>query len=287
MTIKRLTNELAIAGQPLNCDDIITYLFAGLGPEYDTLISMISHRDNSLTLDELFSMLLTCEARIQHHNQTLSLPMASANIATRQQYYSGGKGRNKFSAPQGRGRPQFIANCGGYRGNNHICCQLRDTPGHMASRCWKPFDPNFQTPPPRSRPQANLAFHRSQQHSIEQEWHPDTGATHHLTNNMSNLNIQSNDFSGNEQICIGDVSGLKITHTRTVSLSTSSSSFVLNNILVVPQITKNLLSVQKFAQDNNVYFEFHNLFFFIKDYSGNVLHKGFISDGLYSFSSPL
>nr|TKS12698.1 hypothetical protein D5086_0000060760 [Populus alba] len=43
MTIKRLTNDLAIAGQPLNCDDIITYLLAGLGPEYDTLISMISH----------------------------------------------------------------------------------------------------------------------------------------------------------------------------------------------------------------------------------------------------
>jgi histone deacetylase 1/2 len=79
---------------------------------------------------------------------------------------------------------------------------------------------------------------------------------------MSNLNIQSNDFSGNEQICIGDGSGLKITHTGTASLSTSFSSFVLNNILVLPQSTKNLLSVQKFAQDNNVYFEFHNVFFF-------------------------
>jgi hypothetical protein len=47
-----------------------------------------------------------CEARIQHHNQTLSLPMTLANIATRKQYYSGGKGRNKFFAPQGKGRPQ-------------------------------------------------------------------------------------------------------------------------------------------------------------------------------------
>jgi hypothetical protein len=48
------------------------------------------------------------------------------------------------------------------------------------------------------------------------------------------MNIQSNDFSGNDQICIGDGLGLKITHTRTASLSTSSPSFVLNNILVVP-----------------------------------------------------
>ena len=99
MTIKHLTDDLEIVGQPLNYDDIITYLLASLGPEYDTLISMISHRDNSLTLDELFSMLLTCEARIQHHNQTLSIPMASTNIASRQQYYSRGKNRNKFFAP--------------------------------------------------------------------------------------------------------------------------------------------------------------------------------------------
>jgi hypothetical protein len=198
MTIKRLTDELAIAGQPLNCDDIITYLFAGLGPEYDTLVSMISHRDNSLTLDELFSMLLTCEARIQHHNQTLSIPMASANIASCKQYYSKGKNQNEFSTPHGKGRPQFITTREGYRGNNHICCQLCDTSGHTASRCWKCFDPNFQTPPPRLRPQANLASHRSQQHSNEQEWHPDTGTTHHLTNNTSNLNIQSNDFSSTD-----------------------------------------------------------------------------------------
>jgi hypothetical protein len=143
MTIKRLTDELAIAGQPLNCDDIITYLLAGLGPKYDTLVSKISHRDNSLTLDEFFSMLLTYEARIQHHNKTLSISMASANITSRQQYYSGGKNRNKFSAHQGKGRPQFITTREGYCGNNHICCQLCDTPGHTASRCWKRFDPNF------------------------------------------------------------------------------------------------------------------------------------------------
>ncbi|KAJ0034611.1 hypothetical protein Pint_24642 [Pistacia integerrima] len=100
MTIKRLTDELAIAGQALTCAEIIPYLLAGLGPEYDSLVSMVSHRDNSLTLEELYSMLLTCEARIEHNNQMISLPMASANVATRQQHFTGGRGRGTFSPPR-------------------------------------------------------------------------------------------------------------------------------------------------------------------------------------------
>lgn len=70
---------------------------------------------------------------------------------------------------------------------------------------------------------------------------------HHLTNNISNMNIRSDDVPGNDQIHIGDGTGLKITHIGTASLSNSSSSFILDKILVVQQITKNLLPIQKFA----------------------------------------
>lgn len=64
MHIKKLTDDLAFAGQLLPCDDIITYLLAGLGPEYDSFVTTIGARDASLTLEEVFSMLLTCEAWI-------------------------------------------------------------------------------------------------------------------------------------------------------------------------------------------------------------------------------
>jgi len=84
MTIKHLTDELAIVGQPLICDDIITYLLVGLGLDYNSLIFMVTYRDTSLILEEVYSMLLTCEARIQHNNQFLSLLTASANVVTQQ-----------------------------------------------------------------------------------------------------------------------------------------------------------------------------------------------------------
>jgi hypothetical protein len=33
--IKRMADELALAGQPLKSDEILTYVLAGLGQEYD------------------------------------------------------------------------------------------------------------------------------------------------------------------------------------------------------------------------------------------------------------
>jgi hypothetical protein len=60
---------------------------------------------------------------------------------------------------------------------------------------------------------------------------------------------------------------------------------VLKQLLIVPKIQKNLISVQQFCSDNVVYFEFHNRFFLIKDYSGKILHRDTFKDGLYSFSS--
>ena len=77
---------------------------------------------------------------------------------------------------------------------------------------------------------------------------------------------------------------LKITQSGTSTLSSPSKSFVLNQILLVPDIKKNLLSVHCFCQDNNVFFEFHASFFLVKDYLGNVLHWGPLRNDLYNFS---
>ena len=71
LSIKRLADELALVGQPLTADDIITYVLAGLGQEYDSLASIITSRLDSVTLEELYSLLLISESRINHNNQPL------------------------------------------------------------------------------------------------------------------------------------------------------------------------------------------------------------------------
>lgn len=84
-------------------------------------------------------------------------------------------------------------------------------------------------------------------------WYLDTSASHHLTTNLGNL-YGSMPYSGNDTIQIGNGSGLHILCTGSSTLSSSQRSFSLQDILYVPHICKNLLSVRKFALENNVFF---------------------------------
>jgi hypothetical protein len=68
--ITRLTDELVVAGQPLNHNDIITYILAGLSHEYDSFVVSISARTDDITLEEIYSLLLTSEARLSRHQLT-------------------------------------------------------------------------------------------------------------------------------------------------------------------------------------------------------------------------
>jgi histone deacetylase 1/2 len=56
-------------------------------------------------------------------------------------------------------------------------------------------------------------------------------------------------------------------------------------MLLVPDISKNLLSVSKFAKDNNVIFEFHPYYCYVKSQdSRQILLQGTVgADGLYQF----
>jgi len=57
---------------------------------------------------------------------------------------------------------------------------------------------------------------------------------------------------------IGNGAGMKIKHIGSTSfaLPHMNTQVILNNLLHVPDINKNLVSVSKFAKDNHVYFEF-------------------------------
>jgi hypothetical protein len=59
--------------------------------------------------------------------------------------------------------------------------------------------------------------------------------------------------------------GMDIRYIGQSKFQTTSHTLVLRNILHVPSISRNLLSVRKFAIDNHVFFEFHPPFLLVKD----------------------
>ncbi|KAA8515147.1 hypothetical protein F0562_018326 [Nyssa sinensis] len=286
LSIKKLADELAMAGQPLKCDDIISYVLAGLGHEYDSFVSSIYARTDHVTLEEVYSLLIVIESRLNRHHLSTPAPLAEANVVQRQSQQSNNRGRGGF---RGRGRHNNYRGGGAFsytRSNTSnsstVVCQVCEKPGHSARKCYHRFDLTYQDPPPSQNKQAFVAANNG---GWENDWLVDTGATHHITHDMANLNLKSDDYNGTDQLQVGNGQGLRISKTGNSSLHSSSHSFVLNQVLLVPQIKKNLLSVQKFCIDNNVYFEFHDKYFLVKDYSGTVLHRGQVSNGLYHFSN--
>ena len=97
-------------------------------------------------------------------------------------------------------------------------------------------------------------------------------------------------YTGSDEIMTGDGSGLSITHTGSSSLKTSYNTFQLNNVLCVPNMKKNLISISQFCTSNNVSIEFLPTAFFVKEiHTRATLLKGQTKDGVYEWpvSPPL
>ena len=100
------------------------------------------------------------------------------------------------------------------------------------------------------------ALYASPHAASDLNWYSDSGATHHLTNDLANLNVRVEEYTGSESIRVGNGKSLSVTHIGTTQFSTPNSTFLLNDVLHVPQISKNLISVNKFTNDTNTFMEF-------------------------------
>jgi hypothetical protein len=94
----------------------------------------------------------------------------------------------------------------------------------------------------------------------------DTGAMDHLTSELGKMSTHE-PYRGYDKVRTADGSGMHISHIGQASLLTHSSSrkLHLRNVLCVPSVTRNLLSVPKLTLDNNVFVEFHPFHFSVKD----------------------
>ncbi|KAL4376423.1 hypothetical protein GQ457_02G023530 [Hibiscus cannabinus] len=136
--------------------------------------------------------------------------------------------------------------------------------------------------PPVSTPQVHLATYEIMDDNV---WFPDSGATHHLTNDYNNLQDGSA-LPGSGSVQVGNGHTLPIKYFGQSNLVSNSKNFLLKNLLYVPSITKNLLSVSKLTQDNQVSLEFFPNHCQVKDlHTKCVLLEGHESGGLYKLAA--
>jgi hypothetical protein len=127
----------------------------------------------------------------------------------------------------------------------------------------------------------STALASSHSYQVDPNWYSDTDATDHITSDLDRLAMREQ-YHGADTVQVGNGAGLRILHTGSCSLNTDTRPLALNNVLHVPDISKHLLSVHKLSRDNNIFFEFHPWYYFIKDRATRkLLLEGKCEYGLY------
>lgn len=116
---------------------------------------------------------------------------------------------------------------------------------------------------------------------IDQNRYIDNETTNHVTVEYSNM-LNLIEYSGIEKVIVGNGDSLLISCIGTSYLINGKNDLILKNVLCIPNITKNLVSVSKLLQDNNMCRKFHGCYCFIKDKATKqIMLRGTFKDELY------
>lgn len=100
--------------------------------------------------------------------------------------------------------------------------------------------------------------------SQDTERYTDTGATSHMTNDVAALD-KSIPYTGNQWVLVGNSQSLPISRIGSIPSLIASHPLKIPDVLLVPHITKNLLSISKLTRENNCSVTFSSSDFTIQD----------------------
>ena len=93
-----LVDTLTATTHTLNDFEIISFLLAGLGSEYDSFVTYVTTKVDPLSIDELYRHLLAHELQLEHQQPTVDLSIAGTNFAGRGPLCGGRGGSSSPSA---------------------------------------------------------------------------------------------------------------------------------------------------------------------------------------------
>jgi hypothetical protein len=161
--MKGFADEMIATGEPLEDEDFISYVLAGLDHDYNSFVENITGKDE-LSLGTLYSQ-----------------SQSSVNAA------ACGRGGYRGQGGRGGGRGGFgcgfngLGETGGTSSGTKPVCQLCKKTGHTVQWCWKLFDRNYT----RGERVANNA--EGNGYNVDTTWYSDTGETNHVTSELEKL----------------------------------------------------------------------------------------------------
>lgn len=206
--MKGFADAMASIGKLLTDDEVLGYMLAGLGSEFEPLIASITARDDPVSLNSFYAYLLSAELRLEQQNSSGEIhPSANAAARGNDRGSNGARGGHggQGGGHGGQGGGQGCGRGGRGRGNgrSNLKCQVCNKFGHDALHCRNRFNHAFQPEDNRER-SGNSANTGS--YSVDPHWYADTGATDHLTSDLDRLSFQEC-YSGKDQFHVANGAG--------------------------------------------------------------------------------
>lgn len=161
--MRTILSGLRAAGDRMSDEDFVLSLLAGLGPDYDSVVTTITSRDRTTSIPEVYSMLLSQENRLEYNSGVANLER-SANYAqmrggSRRNWNNQDRQSSYSQQPYNRYTQGASANQDRNKGKNPVSdeenlkgpCQICFRKNHSANECWhrykKIFVPNRRREP--------------------------------------------------------------------------------------------------------------------------------------------
>ena len=251
--VQDLKAQLEAVGDIVTDQEAAVPFLSGLPPAYDMIRTVITAADTPLTIDQMVPKLLPVEqqARQQHAAKRTS---EAALVAKTH--------RGKFGRSFPGNQQQRTGNSGARpNGSSDRECFYCHKKGHIARDCHKKRRDMAQRHQQQDRPsgQHYVALTASSQSASSSDkhttrWVLDSGASRHITNDASIL-LSASPPEESVTITFGNGHTGRVTAIGSVMMRTTDQDILLNDVLLIPEATENLLSVRT-ATKRGVDFKF-------------------------------
>ncbi|CAH9124652.1 unnamed protein product [Cuscuta epithymum] len=205
--MQAIADDLALAQNPVSDQDLLVHILNGLGPEYGDLTSAIRVRETPLPFSELQSILLEREERIRE--EAASAPTLVPTINATQPYSRSNIPFDRRPATVNDKRPTTGPRRGhggmhtsASRPSSNLICRFCENLGHEVQACRKlqRFLRDNKVPYPAV---PNIQYTTAAMPPGHQPWLFDSGASHHVTSDASQLPTYT-DYGGPDEVHLGN-----------------------------------------------------------------------------------
>ncbi|KAF3772362.1 Retrovirus-related Pol polyprotein from transposon TNT 1-94 [Nymphaea thermarum] len=282
--IKNVSDQLAAIGHPVSDKDKVQQAMSGLGTEFDIFCTALEVLPILPSFEDLKAKLFQHEAsRVQRHPVSSN----SHNVLITGTHTLQGNRTRSWTPQTGMGRGILPTPPGMNATFRRVpTCFYCNKKGHVKSECWhNPQNKGNQvrrenkapagSTSSSSNPTSNVPADVQQllmttlsklnlKQNEQGEWYVDSGAAAHVTGETGNLSSVF-PYLDKGSVVTGDGSHHTITHVGNAQISMGSSFIPLKNVLVVPSVKKNIVSVSKLIDDTHSSVEFTASSVYVKD----------------------